>query len=108
MTAAWVGGSLGARTLTAWAQTQAAQERRHAMAQRFLTEGVLINQSFAAAQSTQIDGTVKLIAAAVLDRVDAGDINAATFIGLLGAASAVINAPTAREQAAVSVLDIQV
>src|SRR5262245_21449541 len=108
MSAALIGGSFGARRLTAWEQTQAAQASRHAMAQRFLTEGALINQGFAAAQSTQIDGTVKLIASALLDRVGAADLDAGTLIGLLEAARAVIDVSAAREQAAVSMLDIRV
>jgi hypothetical protein len=108
MTAAYVGGSFGARSLTAWEQTHAAQASRHAMAQRFLSEGAFINQSFASAQSSQIDGTVKLIATALLDRTDAADIDVATLIGLLEAARAVIDVSAAREQTAVSMLDIRV
>ena len=108
MAAANVGQSFGARTVTAWEQTQAAQATRHAMAQRFLDEAALVNRSFTQVQAAQIDGSVKLTAIASLDHLNAASTSTLTLANLIRASQAFIDVPADREQAAVSILDLRV
>jgi hypothetical protein len=82
MAAANVGYTVG----MAWDRSQA-QAARRAMTQRFVDSAALANESFTSALSNQVNGNVKLAAAAALGLRSAASMNQLTEINLLAAAS---------------------
>jgi hypothetical protein len=91
MAAANVGFSLNAAT--AW-QLQSAQASRRAATQRFLDGAALASQVFSNAQTNQVNGMVKLSAAAVLGHPNALSMSSLTLVNLIAAANQSLALPS--------------